>query len=89
MQAADTSKLYWAHPIANPEKGCVLIAHPLMFTTQQRYFAQVRALRSDKASGPCVCSTSTLAQALICGMSKYASMPLIGGGAIAVSHLHL
>lgn len=32
---------YWAHSLNFPEKGCLLIAHPLMFTTQQRYFAQV------------------------------------------------
>lgn len=32
----------WAHPIPQPEKGCLLIAHPLMFTSTQIYFSQVR-----------------------------------------------
>ncbi|EIE23156.1 DUF179-domain-containing protein [Coccomyxa subellipsoidea C-169] len=35
----EESKL-WAHSINFPEKGCLLIAHPLVFTTQQQYFAQ-------------------------------------------------
>lgn len=31
----------WAHPIALPEEGCVLLAHPQMFTDgQQKYFHQ-------------------------------------------------
>ena len=31
----------WAHSLNFPEKGCLLVAHPLMFTTQQMYFSQV------------------------------------------------
>eukprot|EP00884_Botryococcus_braunii_P007706 jgi/Botrbrau1/16937/Bobra.49_2s0006.1 len=30
----------WAHPITQPEKGCLLLAHPLMFQDNQKYFAQ-------------------------------------------------
>ena len=37
----DEGSKLWAHSINFPEKGCLLIAHPLMFTTQQQYFAQV------------------------------------------------
>lgn len=36
--------LYWAHSIPQPETGCLLIAHPLMFTTSQQYFSQVESL---------------------------------------------
>lgn len=28
----------WAHPLSAPEQGCLLLAHPLMFTTSQGYF---------------------------------------------------
>ncbi|GMH39461.1 hypothetical protein BSKO_07359 [Bryopsis sp. KO-2023] len=31
---------YWAHPISSPEPGCLLLAHPLLFNTQQTYFSQ-------------------------------------------------
>ena len=31
----------WAHTIPGPEQGCLLVAHPLMFTTSQTYFFQV------------------------------------------------
>ncbi|BDA50133.1 probable UPF0301 protein BDI_1431 [Coccomyxa sp. Obi] len=37
---ADQAAKLWAHTIPLPEKGCLLIAHPLMFTSQQLYFAQ-------------------------------------------------
>jgi len=30
----------WAHAIPGPEQGCLLIAHPLMFTNNQTYFHQ-------------------------------------------------
>ena len=33
----------WAHVLKEPEKGCLLLAHPLMFTHQQTYFAQACA----------------------------------------------
>lgn len=29
---------HWAHVLSNPEKGCLLLANPLMFTTAQTYF---------------------------------------------------
>ena len=32
----------WVHPVPRAEAGCVLLAHPLMFTSTQEYFAQVR-----------------------------------------------
>ena len=32
---------FWAHSIPRPERGCLLIAHPLMFIQSQTYFAQV------------------------------------------------
>ena len=31
----------WAHTIAAPEQGCLLLAHPLMFVNSQVYFHQV------------------------------------------------
>lgn len=37
---------YWAHPIPNPEQGCLLIAHPLMFLQSQRYFHEVRCCKT-------------------------------------------
>lgn len=45
----------WAHPIPRPEKGCLLIAHPLMFQESQVYFRQVghRASTMVRAR-PCV-----------------------------------
>lgn len=30
----------WAHSLPGPEQGCLLVAHPLMFTTSQTYFFQ-------------------------------------------------
>ena len=30
----------WAHPVARPEKGCLLLAHPKMFADSQTYFNQ-------------------------------------------------
>ena len=32
----------WVHPVPRAEAGCVLLAHPLMFTSSQEYFAQAR-----------------------------------------------
>ena len=31
----------WAHDVGKPEKGCLLLAHPLMFDDSQGYFSQV------------------------------------------------
>ena len=31
----------WAHAIAQPERGCLILAHPLMFKSHQQYFDQV------------------------------------------------
>lgn len=36
----DEDSKAWAHPIGAPEAGCLLIAHPLMFTSQQTHFSQ-------------------------------------------------
>lgn len=33
----------WAHDLSKPEKGCLLLAHPLMFGNSQAYFSQVLA----------------------------------------------
>ena len=30
----------WVHSVPRAEAGCILIAHPLMFTATQQYFAQ-------------------------------------------------
>ena len=30
----------WAHPLSQPEKGCLLIANPSAFLTRQQYFHQ-------------------------------------------------
>ncbi|KAK9816049.1 hypothetical protein WJX74_001374 [Apatococcus lobatus] len=35
-----SSSATWAHVLKEPEKGCLLLAHPLMFTHQQTYFSQ-------------------------------------------------
>lgn len=32
----------WAHPVSHVEQGMLLVAHPLMFTSSQEYFHQVR-----------------------------------------------
>lgn len=42
----------WAHHVPVPEQGCLLVAHPLMFTTAQEYFFQsVILVFSHDASG--------------------------------------
>ncbi len=40
---ASTSAVHgrWAHDVGKPEKGCLLLAHPLMFGNAQPYFSQV------------------------------------------------
>ena len=30
----------WAHPLAGPEPGCLLLANPKLFLMQQQYFFQ-------------------------------------------------
>ena len=37
--SSSSSKL-WAHPLSRPERGCVLVAHPLLFTSTQTYFSK-------------------------------------------------
>jgi len=32
----------WVHPVSRAEAGCVLLAHPLMFSSSQEYFSQAR-----------------------------------------------
>lgn len=34
----------WAHSIPSPEKGCLLLAHPLVFLGRQKYFHQAAIL---------------------------------------------
>ena len=36
--AAPAAEERWAHSLSAPEQGCLLLAHPLMFTTSQGYF---------------------------------------------------
>ena len=36
--AASADPTSWAHVLAAPEQGCLLLANPLMFTTSQTYF---------------------------------------------------
>ncbi|KAF5842473.1 hypothetical protein DUNSADRAFT_7083 [Dunaliella salina] len=36
--------LHWAHSIPAPEKGCLLLAHPLVFQERQKYFHQAAIL---------------------------------------------
>mmetsp|Transcript_18217 Transcript_18217/g.58916 ORF Transcript_18217/g.58916 Transcript_18217/m.58916 type:complete len:338 (+) Transcript_18217:127-1140(+) len=41
LQRAEVGRSgHWAHPINMPEKGCVLLANPLMFRDTQTYFAE-------------------------------------------------
>ena len=37
--SSSSSKL-WAHPLSRPERGCILVAHPLLFTSAQTYFSK-------------------------------------------------
>ncbi len=30
----------WAHSLSKPEKGCLLLAHPMLFHSSQTYFHQ-------------------------------------------------
>ena len=48
---ADGEDSLWAHRIAAPERGCLLVAHPLMFTTAQTYFSQVRGGEREAGGG--------------------------------------
>ena len=41
--STSTSQGPWAHDLTKPEKGCLLLAHPLMFGNSQSYFSQVLA----------------------------------------------
>lgn len=38
VASSASSLTSWAHVLARPETGCVLLANPLMFTTSQTYF---------------------------------------------------
>ena len=38
FESSENEPTEWAHPLPAPELGCVLVAHPLMFTKQQTYF---------------------------------------------------
>ncbi len=39
-RSTSTATSMWAHSLPQPEKGCVLLAHPMMFTSSQEYFFQ-------------------------------------------------
>lgn len=47
---ADQDLGHWIHPLPGPEKGAILIAHPLMFTTSQTYFSH--SVRQISPLGP-------------------------------------
>ena len=36
--SSSSSAKLWAHPLSRPERGCILVAHPLLFTSTQTYF---------------------------------------------------
>lgn len=38
--STSTANGRWAHDVGKPEKGCLLVAHPLMFGSSQGYFSQ-------------------------------------------------
>ena len=42
--------LRWAHSIPAPEKGCLLLAHPLVFLGRQKYFHQAAILILGESS---------------------------------------
>ena len=44
----------WAHDVGKPEKGCLLLAHPLMFGDSQGYFSQVCLHTQKHGSQSCV-----------------------------------
>ena len=51
----------WAHVIAQPEKGCLLLAHPLMFMEHQAYFHQVSS-NSNRQHGMLLYTLNPLLQ---------------------------
>ena len=81
----------WAHTVARPEKGCLLLAHPKMFAESQTYFSQASLwpgclrldLRHNACPGPFVSSGCRLdAVSLPC--STPAECMLLSAGC----HLH-
>lgn len=46
-QERGTEQEQWAHPIPKPEKGALLLAHPMMFSDSQTYFYQAVILLLD------------------------------------------
>lgn len=58
----------WAHPIPTPEKGCLLLAHPMMFHSNQEYFFQAVILlleHNDKGSYGIILNRPTLVRLLL------------------------
>lgn len=39
-RTSNTTGDVWAHSLPHPEKGCLLLSHPIMFTHSQTYFYQ-------------------------------------------------
>uniref|UniRef100_A0A7S0S201 YqgE/AlgH family protein n=1 Tax=Chlamydomonas leiostraca TaxID=1034604 RepID=A0A7S0S201_9CHLO len=89
----------WAHSIPKPEKGSLLLAHPMMFTNSQEYFFQavILLLDHDNSKGswgiilnrPSMYTLGKLE--LTHPLPEFASCPLhvggdVGGGDVAVLH---
>ena len=63
-----TQPRLWAHPIPRPERGCLLVAHPLLFRSQQTYFYQVplQRMHSRRAALPPLAGYKTWWTAVCC-----------------------
>ncbi|DBB08311.1 TPA: hypothetical protein ACH3X3_008476 [Trebouxia sp. C0006] len=49
--STSTANSRWAHDVGKPERGCLLLAHPLMFGSSQGYFSQV-CLPTNQINSP-------------------------------------
>lgn len=87
----------WAHPIILPEKGCLLLSHPIMFTNSQTYFFQSVILiwaHDDTGSAGVILNRPTQhhvgsvdgAEIL---QPELSSCPLYLGGDVGAHTLHL
>ncbi|KAL6765736.1 hypothetical protein V8C86DRAFT_2448637 [Haematococcus lacustris] len=86
----------WAHSIPGPEKGCLLLAHPLMFNSRQEYFFQSVILlleHNDKGSFGVILnrpSVYTLSQLqLTHPLPEFADCKLYVGGDVGDGGVHL
>jgi hypothetical protein len=43
-EASSKAGISWAHALPSPERGGLLLAHPLMFSSSQTYFYQAAIL---------------------------------------------